>query len=82
MESGLEVVKIELDDFDLSEHVDTAIDFMPPSARHQKLFLAREIRSMMRLYSRKLLKAMIDYQNHEYEIIDEDNDEDNHELVD
>ncbi len=75
MEQGLEVLKIELDEFGLSDHVDTAIDFMPTSGNNQKSFLAREMRSMMRLYSRKLLTAFIEYQNGEYEIIDEEEEE-------
>lgn len=72
MDQGVEVLKIELDDFALSEHIDMAVDFMPDTPRQQKSFMAREMRTMMRLYSRKLLKAFIDYQNGEYEIIEEE----------
>lgn len=75
MEQGLEVLKIELDEFGLSDHVDMVVDFMPPTPSQQKSFIAREMRSMMRIYSRKLLSAFIEYQNGEYVIIDEEEEE-------
>lgn len=75
MDQGMEVLKIELEEFGLSDHVDMVVDFMPDTPRQQKSFMTREMRTALRLYSRKLLKAFIDYQNNEYVIVDEDEDE-------
>ena len=80
IENGVELIKQEMLDFDFASHIETTMDFLEDnSATNQKEFMTRNMMQMVRMFSRQFLISMIQYQNREFELFDEDEDDEEEE---